>query len=245
VFAEWRRSRSPSGGGLVFYLRDSLPGAGLGLVDAYGLPKAPWYAMRRALAPLAVAIADEGLNGLVGHLHNATADTLTGTVRVDLFVDGELLVDSAECDVELAPRTSTELGIDGLFSGFRDLAWAHRFGSLTYDAIVIRLIGQEGQLLSEDVHFPGGLPRAVERDLGLTAMVTVNDNGDSAEVFLKTRRLAQFVNIDVPGWQPVDGWFHLVPGRERTVLMKQVSAGARFVGSVRSLNGGVAALRVE
>ena len=245
VFAEWRRGRSPSGGGLVFYLRDSLPGAGLGLLDAYGLPKAPWYAMRRALAPVAVAIADEGLNGLIAHLHNATSDTVSGTVRVDLFVDGELLVDGAECHVELAPRTSTELGIDGLFSGFRDLAWAHRFGPLSYDAVAIRLIGEGGRVLSEDVHLPAGLLRAVERNLGLTATVTMSDDHGSADVVLQTRRFAQFVNIDVPGWRPVDGWFDLVPGRERTVLMKRVSADARFVGSVRSLNGGVATLRVE
>jgi beta-mannosidase len=245
VFAEWRRGRSASGGGLVFYLRDSLPGAGLGLLDSYGLPKAPWYAMRRALAPVAVTIADEGLNGLVAHLHNATADTVTGTVRIDLFVDGELLVDSAEHRVELAPRTSTELGIDDLFSGFRDLAWAHRFGPLTYDAIAIRLIEEGGSLLSDDVHLPGGLLRAVERDLGLTATVQVGDDDGSAEVTLQTRRLAQFVNIDVPGWRPVDGWFDLVPGRERTVHLERVAAGARLIGSVRSINGGVATLRVE
>ena len=245
VFAEWRQGRSSSGGGLVFYLRDSLPGAGLGLLDAYGLPKAPWYAMRQALAPVAVAIADEGLNGLVAHLHNATADTVSGTLRVDLFVDGELLVDSAECQVELAPRTSTELGIDGLFSGFRDLAWAHRFGPLTFDAVAIRLIEHGGRVLSEDVHLPGGLMRAVERDLGLTATVEVDEDKGVAEVVLKTRRLAQFVNIDVPGWQPAEGWFDLVPGQERTVLVQRISHGTRFAGSARSLNGGAAALRAE
>ena len=245
VFAEWRRGRSPSGGGLVFYLRDSLPGAGLGLLDAYGLPKAPWYTMRRALAPVAVAIADEGLNGLVAHLHNATADTVLCTLRVDLFLDGELLVDSAERPVELAPRTSTELGIDSLFPGFRDLAWSHRFGPLAYDAVAIRLIQTDGRVLSEEVHLPGGLMRAVERDVGLTATVRVHDASGLAEVTLQTRRLAQFVNLDVPGWQARDGWFDLVPGHERTVLVQRMSLGADFIGSARSINGGVAVLRRE
>jgi beta-mannosidase len=245
VFAEWRRDRSPSGGGLVFYLSDSLPGAGLGLLDAYGLPKAAWYAMRRVLAPVAVTIADEGLNGLVAHLHNASADAVMCTVRVDLFVDGELLVDSAEHPVELEPRMSTELGIDSLFPGFRDLAWAHRFGPLTYDTVSIRLIDTDGRVLSEDVHLPGGLLRAVDRDVGLEATVKVGDDSGLAEVTLRTRRLAQFVNLDVAGWQAQDGWFDLVPGRERTVLVRRMSHGADFVGSARSINGGTAILRGE
>lgn len=245
VFAEWRRGHSPSGGGLVFYLRDSIPGAGMGLMDSYGLPKAPWYTLRRVLAPVAVVIADEGLNGLTAHLHNATSEAVSGTVQVDLFVDGELLVDSAEREITLAPHTSTELGIDALFSGFRDLAWAHRFGPLAYDVVAVRLVGEDGQVLSEDVHLPGGLARPVERDLGLEATVTVSADGDTAELVLRTRRFAQFVNIDAPGWRPGDGWFDLLPGQQRAVPLQRVSDGVRFVGSLRSLNGGTVVVRGE
>lgn len=245
VFSEWRRSRSASSGGLVFYLRDSVPGAGLGLIDAYGLPKAPWYTIRRALAPVAVRIANEGLNGLVAHLHNATADVISCTLRVDLFVDGELPVDFAEVPLDIAPRTSMEIGIDALFPGFTDLAWAHQFGPLTYDVIAIRLITGTGQLLSEDVHLPGGLARAVERDLGLTASVSVDEEAGSAEVVVQTRRLAQFVNVDAAGWEPSDGWFDLVSGQKRSIHLRRVTEGAKFVGSVRCLNGNMAAVRAE
>jgi beta-mannosidase len=167
------------------------------------------------------------------------------TLHVDLFVDGELPVDFAEVPLDIAPRTSMQIGIDGLFPGFTDLAWAHRFGPLTYDAIAIRLMTGTGQLLSEDVHLPGGLARAVERDLGLTASVSVDEEAGSAEVVVQTRRLAQFVNIDVAGWEPSDGWFDLVPGQRRSILLRRVTERAQFVGSVRCLNGNMAAVRAE
>src|SRR6185369_5545532 len=50
VFGEWRRAGSPCGGGLVLWLRDLVPGAGWGLVDAAGEPKRALRQLRPALA---------------------------------------------------------------------------------------------------------------------------------------------------------------------------------------------------
>jgi len=145
VFAEWRRAGSTSSGGLVFYFRDLLPGAGMGLVDAYGRPKAPWYAMRQVLAPVAVTISDEGLNGIVAHLFNDTGSDLNGTLEVELYTDREQPVDVAKHDVIVPARGSLEVGVDALFDGFRDLAWAHRFGPLTYRQVIVRVVGADGR----------------------------------------------------------------------------------------------------
>ena len=63
MFAEWRRA-AVTRGGLVWFLRDSWPGAGWGVVDALGRPKAAlWLAQARVGAP-AVHLTDEGLDGL-------------------------------------------------------------------------------------------------------------------------------------------------------------------------------------
>lgn len=237
TFAEWRRAASPSGGGLVFYLRDALPGAGMGIVDALGRPKAPWYALRRVLAPIAVSVVDEGLNGLVAHVHNSTDAAVTVTLSVDLFVDGELKVDSAESALVVGAFSSVEIGVDALFDGFRDLSWAHRFGPLTYDVISVRLLDRDGREVGSAVHTPGGLARPVERDLGLQAQVSLDD-GD-ALLTVDTRRFAHFVSIDAPGWRPDDSWFHLAPGGSRTIRLRRVDAAdAPLRGTVRSLNGG-------
>src|SRR5438552_4634674 len=40
VLGEWRRDASPCGGGIVLWLRDLAPGAGWGLIDVRGRPKA-------------------------------------------------------------------------------------------------------------------------------------------------------------------------------------------------------------
>jgi beta-mannosidase len=58
VFGEWRRTRSSCGGALVWLFQDLWPGAGWGVVDSLGTPKAAWHALRRAFRPVQVTISD-------------------------------------------------------------------------------------------------------------------------------------------------------------------------------------------
>ena len=76
VFAEWRRERSSCRGGLIWFWRDLWCGAGWGVVDALGAPKAAFYYLRRVLQPVSVAMSDEGGNGLFVHIVNERADSL-------------------------------------------------------------------------------------------------------------------------------------------------------------------------
>src|SRR5262249_38289863 len=50
VLSDWRRRSSPCEGALVLCLQDAWPGAGWGLIDALGRPKAPWYSVARVFA---------------------------------------------------------------------------------------------------------------------------------------------------------------------------------------------------
>ena len=81
TFGEWRRRRSVTRGGLVWFLRDLWPGAGWGVVDALGTPKAAWHYLRRALAPVALHLSDEGGNGLAVHAVNDRGDPVDGRAR--------------------------------------------------------------------------------------------------------------------------------------------------------------------
>ena len=95
TLSEWRRSGSSCDGALVFYYRDLRVGAGLGIVDAFGRPKASWYAMKQVCAPIAVGLTDEGLNGIDAHVFNDTDPPVELELRVELFAHGETRVEEA------------------------------------------------------------------------------------------------------------------------------------------------------
>ena len=87
---------------------DIRPGPGWGLVDSLARPKASWFAVKRVFGPLTLLVTNEGLNGLHLHLVNDSPDVVRGSVRVELFVQGQLMVESAERHAEVQGR-STEL----------------------------------------------------------------------------------------------------------------------------------------
>ena len=105
MFGEWRRAGSPCGGGLVLWLRDLLPGAGWGLIDCRGRPKAAYHHLKRAFAPVAVWTVDENLGGVVAHVANDGPAPLSASLRVALYRDGELQVEKARVRVELTPHS--------------------------------------------------------------------------------------------------------------------------------------------
>src|SRR5258705_7987861 len=102
VFGEWRRSASASGGGLVLWLRDLLAGAGWGILDHRGEPKVAYPHLRRALAPLAVWLTDEGLGGVVAHVANDGRSPVSARLRIALYHDLEQPVGEESQAIELA-----------------------------------------------------------------------------------------------------------------------------------------------
>lgn len=240
VLSEWRRAGSTSSGGLVLALRDLRPGAGWGLIDALGRPKAPWFTLRRVCRPVALLVTDEGLNGLHVHLVNDTADDVHGIVRVELFVRGELRGEVAERAVVVPARGGLSLEVADLFDEFRDLTGAYGFGPPAHDVVVASLVGPDGEPMSEVVHLPGGLDRPLEGEIGLQARVITGAEG-WWQVEVTTRRFAQWVVVDVPGYRPDDSWFHLKPGGRRLVGLQRAGADGPPAGEVRAFNSGLTA----
>ena len=78
---------------------DLVPGAGWGVVDDRGRPKAAYHHLRRALAPVAVWMTDEGLGGVDVHVANDRAERLGRTCGWRSTVSCELRVE--ECVVAL------------------------------------------------------------------------------------------------------------------------------------------------
>ncbi|MBS0568136.1 MAG: glycoside hydrolase family 2 protein [Proteobacteria bacterium] len=237
TFAEWRRARSPTGGGLIWFLRDLWPGAGWGVVDAHGDSKPCWYALRRALAPIAIALSDEGVNGLAVHVFNDAPLPLAARVELELYRSGDLPAGSGAADVRVPAHGAIELAATDLFEGFLDLSWAYRFGPPIADVVHAKLVAA-GKPVAETFWFPAGLPVTRSYDVGLSAAVVAQDGCEEYQLTVSTRAFARSVTIDVPGFAAEDNGFHLAPGQSRTLALRATGSGGRgrVHGAITALN---------
>ncbi len=241
VFGEWRRAGSPSGGGLVLWLRDLVPGSGWGLLDHRGEPKVAWHHLRRALAPTAVWTVDEGLGGVAVHVANDGPEPLTARLRVALYRDLEIPVGDGETIVRLAPHGTAQHDVEALVGHFVDASWAYRFGPPAQDLIVATLEPVDGPIerpLSQAVRLPAGRAIAVtpREDLGLEAKVTSVD-AEHVALDVSSRRLAYGVRLEVPGFRPSDDAFAIEPGHTRRIDLYPRRAGTPFSGgTLRALD---------
>ena len=223
TFGEWRRARSVTHGALIWFLQDLWPGAGWGVIDAHGRPKACWYALRRALASVALAITDEGTNGLALHLANDTAQPITRTLSLELWRGDATNVGRAARDVTVPAHAALEIAAGELFEGFLDLSYAYRFGVPSAQV----LHAQFGEC--DQFWFPAGMAAGKVAEVGLWAKHV------GATLQVGATRFAQFVSIDLPGWLPADDGFHLAPGQSRTIGLRR-TGGAVKPGTVNALN---------
>lgn len=225
VFGEWRREASPCAGGLVLWLTDLMPGAGWGVLDHRAEPKAAYYHLRRALAPVAVWGTDEGLGGMTAHIANDRAAPWRGSLRVALYRDSEVPVGEASIDVDLPAHGACAHNVETLLGRFVDIGWAYRFGPPAQDLVVLSLAARGGQLAGQAFRFPVGRPtrRESASQLGLSASLQLVGE-DQAELRLTTRRLAYGVRVSAPGFVADDDAFSVEPGHERRVMLRRRSA---------------------
>lgn len=236
TYAEWRREGSPTRGALVWFLRDLFPGAGWGVIDTLDQPKAAYFGLKRAFRPVTVILTDENLNGLKISLVNETALSRSVKLTLTCLRDGETMVMRAGADLVLQPRATIALAAATLWGGFFDTTYAFRFGEPSHDVTIACLFEGDGEaLIAEAFHFPLGRGHARD-DLGLEAKLVAT--GGRHAVTVSTRRFAQSIRIACDGWRPDENWFHLAPGRARTIQLTAVAdAAAPPRGTVSALNG--------
>ena len=236
AYAQWRRPGSGCGGALVLFLRDLWAGAGWGLLDDTGAPKACWHAVRRVLQPLAVLLTDEGVNGIHAHAINESPVERHLVLEVTAWRDGEVRVAAGRTQLTLPPRGSRTLACAELFDHFLDLGWTWRFGPPVCDAVVATLRDAQGEVLSQHFHFPvgSGLDQRPAADIGLAAQARLL-GPDEAEVTVHTRRLALGVHLELPGWSADDDHFHLAPGERRCLRVHRTGPG-ELAGTLHALN---------
>lgn len=251
TLAEWRRGGSSCHGALIWFLRDLWLGAGWGLIDAIGKPKAAYYYAKRAMAPLSLLMTDEGLNGLALHLVNDSAVAYQGTLSLDLYRHGETRIAQGQLQIDLAPHSVMQVRADSMLEHFFDTTYAYRFGPPGHNVAVARFQTAPSSAHCEAFYFPlgiGQLSNPVERDLGLQAHFVQTDD-DHVMLHVSTRKLALSLAIEVIGYQPEDNFFHLAPGTERHIRLtrlthlsknditqKNLASADKIQGTVTALN---------
>lgn len=235
TFAEWRRPGSSCNGALVWTFQDLLPGAGWGIVDATGVPKPAYFALKRTFRPVQVTLTDEGTNGIDVHLLNETAATHRVVLELACLRDGAQPAVQGRREIELKARQGLSLPATEIFGAFFDTGYAFRFGPPSHDVVVARIRSPEGgDPLAEAFHFPLGRASAMG-NAALSAQLT--RDADGWRLALSTDRLAQSVQIDAPGFQPADNWFHLAPGGAAHVRLTSLNTETEPpAGTVRALN---------
>jgi beta-mannosidase len=230
VMGEWRRAASTCAGALVLWLKDMLPGAGLGVIDHAGRPKVALSYLRRALAPIAVWTSDEGVAGVAVHVANDRAEPLEGTLRVALYRDWEIPVAEGTIELSVPARTTIANSVERILGRFVDPAWAYRFGPPTADVIVVTLAAPAS--ISQAFRFPAGLPayREPATRMGIEGSAEPTADG-GAQLTVRSRRLAYGVRVRASGMVCDDDAFSVEPGHERTVRIRPGNDTARFTGA--------------
>ncbi|MEP7049299.1 MAG: glycoside hydrolase family 2 protein, partial [Pseudomonadota bacterium] len=236
TLCEWRRGASNCRGALIWFLRDLWPGAGWGVIDAQGLPKAAYYFVKRAMQQRALFFADEGLNGLVVHVINDAPAQLSAVLSLQLIRNGAVQVATAHTALSVAAHGAEAVNANGLFEHFIDLTRAYRFGPSQYDVASAALRDAEtGALIARACYFPNGLPAEKQEDLGVEAALE-QVAGEAWLLRVKSQRFAYAVSVDLPGFTLTDSYFQVAPGEEHTVAVHANIAGAKPRGFVRPLN---------
>jgi beta-mannosidase len=139
VFGDWRRAESPNRGGIVLWLRDLQPGHGWGVIESDGTPKPPYRALARILAPQAIWLTDEGLDGVHVHVANDRPTAWPGDLEITLANTDGVTVATVSRSLVVEPHSSWTADVEGLLGRFVDASYAFRFGEPQVARVTARL----------------------------------------------------------------------------------------------------------
>ncbi|NWF64042.1 MAG: glycoside hydrolase family 2 protein [Chloroflexi bacterium] len=224
VFSEWRSSCSHCGGGLVWFYKDLLPGAGWGVIDSDNNPKAAYYFLKRVFQSIQVLITDEGLQGLRLHLVNETLQVFSGKLEFSMLMDGHVFVAKTVHDVTVAANQTVTFQAEELLGGFYDTAYAYRFGPPKHDLSCATLKDEQGKIISQQFHFPlKQIPPLVPANLERT-LVALGNGGYQVDIC--SDHFLYAVSVSAEGYLPSDNYFHLMPGESKSVTLLPISSHA-------------------
>jgi beta-mannosidase len=230
VVGEWRRNASACHGALILALNDHQPGAGWGVIDADGSPKAAYWYLARAFASTAIWMTDEGLDGVSVHIANDAATTLHSMLRVAVYRADDTRLSEARIPVVVAPRSVAEHAVEAVLGRFIDAAYAYRFGPPGHRLVVATLEHDADAAATAQAFWFVGPHPAVTHPIasrGLAATIASCAH-DGVVIDVVAERLVYAASIEAAGFVPSDNWFCLEPARPRRITLTGTADDAVF-----------------
>jgi len=213
-FDEWRRPKSSCGGALVWLLNDPKMGAGWGILDTLGREKSVAFALKRAWGQLQLGLTDEGENGLGLHVVNETEQDQDLCIELICLREGHIPVLRRTLPIHLQARSSGSWTSADVIGSFFDITYIYRFGPLSHDCVVVRLLRGDS-VVSERFYYP---PHASPSFGNVTAALTPGEGQWSLEI--QGDRVVRGIFIIVDGFDVDDDGFDIAPGRPYRVTLK-------------------------
>ena len=232
VISEWRRPSSACRGALLWFHRDLWAGAGWGMLDERGLPKAAFHGLRRACLPIHLFITDEGTNGLYLHVVNDPGEQIRAAVEVSLYRRDGLRVRESSRAISVPAHGGRSWAMGEWFDDFVDTARSYRFGPSEYALVAATLRDDQQRVVDRAFFFPEGLSATQDLDVGLSIVGIEKVPGGGLSISVSTDRPAQSVHFDADGHVAQDDYFHLAPGEVRTVCLSRSDAEESAPGRV-------------
>ncbi|WP_061001259.1 glycosyl hydrolase 2 galactose-binding domain-containing protein [Mycolicibacterium mucogenicum] len=230
-FAYWRRADSGCGGALVLSGRDTVAGAGWGLLDSDGAAKPALAVLARTWAPVAVLLSDEGLAGVRIDVYNDTDAELRGELTLTATNSVGVAVDATR-PITVPPASSTAFVDTELSGQFRDLSQAYQFGPPTADAVQAR-VTFDGRPTVYDVLVvnPAG------RQAASLLTATASPVSEGIWVLELVSEVAlRYIEIEISGWRVSDNYFHVAARLPRQIMVTRQSGGESPTGTVGSID---------
>ena len=235
VMSEWRSNHSQCQGSLIWFMKDLWPGAGWGIIDSEGNPKACYYFAKRAWQPLAVLLTDESLNGLDIHLVNELASSFEGTLKLQLIDHkGQIMLDHQQ-GLTLEPQQTKTLNLDQLLGQFYDVTYSYRFGPSKHRAVAVSLV-KDDKIISDATYFPENSEPQLDHQAALDIQID-RINEFEVQVALTSDRFLYAINIEIPHFLADDNFFNLTPNACKLIKFRQhAQYSGKFKGFLSSLS---------
>ncbi|KAF2825145.1 glycoside hydrolase [Ophiobolus disseminans] len=244
AYRSWRKQwgapgRRKCGGVLVWQLNDCWPTMSWAVVDYHLVPKPAFYAIKRAMQPVAVGVqrkykpwtmrpADKLWQRDTGHVDmhtlwrdaefdvwvvNQATDGMCGDVVLKCYSikTGKVLKTVRKEGVEVKANAATEVLQDHVF--IEDES-GESFNSTTLGPFVVEAsLYVDGQLIGIDTAWPDPIKYLSFEDRGVEVQVL----SDSDILVSAKKPVKGFVFTEKKGVKPSDNGFDLMPGQEKRV----------------------------